>query len=239
MAALAPRLARNITLVEPFQRRARPGLGASLAGHVADLAALCLAWPTPPALIAHSWGAMLALCLAAEIPSHVGPLALIGCGCFDPASRAALNQNLEARLPEGLKKDLAALSAAGPPGDQDLARLGRALMPFYSHDPLPDEHPPIRLDGQGHVQAWADMLARQAEGRYPAAFSAIKTPAAMFHGADDPHPGPLIHAALSRFMPGLEYFSFPFCGHYPWLERQARQPFFARLNAWLAAHLSR
>jgi pimeloyl-ACP methyl ester carboxylesterase len=39
-------------------------------------------------LVGHSWGAMLALCYAAEHP--VERVVLVGCGTFDEASRAEL-----------------------------------------------------------------------------------------------------------------------------------------------------
>jgi hypothetical protein len=36
-------------------------------------------------------------------------------------------------------------------------------------------------------------------------------------------------------MPQLEYREWARCGHYPWIERAARDDFFACLRSWLTA----
>ncbi len=50
----------------------------------------------------------------------------------------------------------------------------------------------------------------------------------------DPHPGPLIRASLEPHLPQLEYRELAECGHYPWIERSAREEFLATLRAWLS-----
>jgi len=77
-------------------------------------------------------------------------------------------------------------------------------------------------------------LRQQREGVYPAAFAAIDVPVLMLHGTADPHPGPMIRASLTPYLPQLEYREWERCGHYPWLERAARGPFFEFLRQWLA-----
>lgn len=74
----------------PLQRRSG-GEPLTVARHVADLHALV---SEPPLLVGHSWGAMLALSYAAEHP--VERLLLVGCGTYDPASRAELVRRREA-----------------------------------------------------------------------------------------------------------------------------------------------
>lgn len=68
----------------PLQRRSGD-VPLTVARHVEDLFALVSG---PPLLVGHSWGAMLALCYAAEHP--VDRVVLAGCGTFDSASRAEL-----------------------------------------------------------------------------------------------------------------------------------------------------
>jgi len=58
----------------------------------------------------------------------------------------------------------------------------------------------------------------------------------MLHGAEDPHPGPLIRSSLEPHLPQLEYLEWSRCGHYPWLERAVRDDFFATLTRWLDRH---
>jgi pimeloyl-ACP methyl ester carboxylesterase len=52
----------------------------------------------------------------------------------------------------------------------------------------------------------------------------------MLHGADDPHPGTLIHERLATCVPNLELVLLDRCGHEPWRERHAREPFLAALG---------
>jgi hypothetical protein len=56
----------------------------------------------------------------------------------------------------------------------------------------------------------------------------------MLHGAYDPHPGRLTRNVLRKHLPQLEYREWRRCGHYPWLERGARDAFFRVLRDWLA-----
>ena len=78
------------------------------------------------------------------------------------------------------------------------------------------------------------MLRLQEEGVYPAALAAIHEPTIMLHGDYDSHPGCMIRASLEPHLPQLEYREWKRCGHYPWLEKAAREEFFIVLHQWLA-----
>jgi pimeloyl-ACP methyl ester carboxylesterase len=208
MAPVARGLAGSFRVLEPFQR----GAGdepLTVARHVADL--LEIAAPLGrPAVVGSSWGAMLALAFAAAHPESAGPLVLIGCGTFDVAARARMRALLEERRKQG--------------------------EPLYDYDA--DEPEPSELDPRAHKETWDDMLRLQAEGRYPAAFAAIRSPVLMLHGAYDPHPGGMILESLKRAIPQIEYLEWERCGHYPWLERAVRDEFFLKLRDWLSVRLS-
>ena len=73
VAPIAKGLSGSFRVVEPWQR----GSGSvplTVARHVADLHELVakLGGDTPLAIVGHSWGAMLALCYAAEYPREAG-----------------------------------------------------------------------------------------------------------------------------------------------------------------------
>jgi pimeloyl-ACP methyl ester carboxylesterase len=230
---LASGLARRFRVLEPLQRRS--GLAPlSVARHVEDLRALIEA-ELPgerPAVVGHSWGAMLALAFGASHPGHASRLALVGCGTFDPGARAALEAELARRMTPRVRAAL-----AEPKGDADeaLAALGVLIEPLYTVEPLPPDprEPPLRCDARGHQEAWSDMEQAQALGLYPGAFAAIPYPVLMLHGAADPHPGPRIRDSLLPHLPQLEYRELANCGHYPWRERGAREAFFSSLCGWL------
>ena len=233
-AGLARGLAAGRGVLEPWQRGAADGGPLSVDQHVADLRALAAA-ECPgerPALVGHSWGAMLALAAVAAHPDSFGPLVLVGCGTFSPTARARYHAALRERGGIALMADLAALEQGEPDPDRRLLAMAERLDAVFGVDLIP-EASTASLDARAYAETWADMLRLQEAGVYPAAFAAIRAPVLMLHGAEDPHPGPLIRDSLLPFLPQLEYREFPRCGHYPWRERAAQAEFFALLSFWL------
>jgi pimeloyl-ACP methyl ester carboxylesterase len=94
------------------------------------------------------------------------------------------------------------------------------------------------VDLRGAEETWSDMLRLQDGGVYPAAFASIVVPVLMLHGDFDPHPGDLIRDSLRRQIPHLEHRELAHCGHYPWLERAAAEPFYQEISVWLAGRRS-
>jgi len=99
MGPVARGLADVFRVIEPFQR----GSGSeplTVARHVADLHEVIAACSKDcrPALLGSSWGAMLALAYAAAHPTSTGPLVLVGCGTFDPVTRAAMQSTIAERM---------------------------------------------------------------------------------------------------------------------------------------------
>lgn len=231
-------IADRFRVLEPFQRRSGE-TPLTVARHVEDLEEViagCCAGE-PPAVVGHSWGAMLALAHAAAHPSSVASLAIVGCGSFDLAARAALNAERNRRLDGPLRGRLDAILARAP-GSGEEARLraaGDVFLIVDSHDIGEAAVETEWLDPRGMGESWADMVRLQEAGVYPAAFAAITAPVLMLHGADDPHPGRMIRDSLARVLPGLPYREFPECGHYPWLERRSGEAFLEALRGWLAS----
>ena len=219
MAPVARELAPSFRVLEPFQR-ASGGAPLTVARHVSDLFEVVSAQAGRPALVGSSWGAMLALAYSAAYPDAAAALVLVGCGTFDDASRAAFQATVAERL------------AAK---QQRFTLRDESLVPAYSYDVGAARPDVENYDPRGYAETWTDMLRLQQTGVYPAAFAAIQAPVLMLHGAADPHPGAMIRDRLKRYIPHLEYRELDKCGHYPWLERQARDEFFAFLRDWLVA----
>lgn len=234
MAPVARRLASRFTVMEPLQR-CSGDVPLSVALHVADMEEVLRAEEPgrPLALIGASWGAMLALAWAAERPDRGIPLVLVGCGTFDRAARAVLQQALARRTGPDLADLLSAVAREQPDPDRQLQAMAEMTLPLYSVDPIDTELEVVRFDGRGHQETWRDMLRVQHEGRFPAAFAAIRAPVLMIHGACDPHPGALVRDSLAPHLPQIEYRELPRCGHYPWMERHAREEFYGVLLEWL------
>jgi pimeloyl-ACP methyl ester carboxylesterase len=240
VAPLARGLAASFRALEPWQR----GSGdapLTVAQHVADLRELVAARAaeTPPAIVGHSWGAMLALCYAAAHPSEAGPLVLVGSGTFDQASRDAMKAIFRGRTDAALQRrldDLAATVSDRAELHMRKFKLTRDLSVYARAEPWPDALEYEALDVRAHNETWQDVLRLLADGTYPRAFAAIRSPVLMLHGDYDPHPGRMIRDALLPFLPQLEHRELARCGHSPWLETFARDEFFAVLTDWLARH---
>jgi pimeloyl-ACP methyl ester carboxylesterase len=81
--ALADLIADPARVLEPWQQ------ATTVADHVEDMRSFITAHcDARPVLVGHSWGAMLALALAAAHPLEVRGLCLVGSGTFDLRSRA-------------------------------------------------------------------------------------------------------------------------------------------------------
>lgn len=191
-APLARGLAGAFRVLEPWQR----GSGEeplTVARHVADLHEVVLSCGLArPALVGELWGAMLALAYAAAHPESAGPLALVGCGTFDPEARAQIGATLEARTSPELRRRLERIPEEISDPLARMARRYELTHSLYNYAPLPPEpdtepHPPFDL--RAHTETWNDMIRLQEAGVYPAAFAAIRSPVLMLHGTYDPHPG--------------------------------------------------
>ena len=231
MAPVARALADSFRVLEPFQS----GLATTVADHVADLHEVVEASTnsTAPALVGHSWGAMLSLAYAAAHPAMVGPLVLICSGTFDLPSRDQLSANMAKRMDSEMRRRFEQVQQLTDPNDRFRA-LGSLTMELYSYDLTTTDQEIDESEPGSNSETWEDMVRQQGEGVYPAAFAKIKSPVLMLHGADDPHPGEMIRASLEPHLPQLEYREWRRCGHYPWLEKSTRDEFFSVLRAWLA-----
>jgi pimeloyl-ACP methyl ester carboxylesterase len=239
MKPIGQALADAFFVLEPFQRTGTESdHPLTVAQHVEDLHELiarrCAG--SAPALVGHSWGAMLILAFAAAHPEHAGPLVLVGCGTFDTASRHTYKRILAERLGADIDRRINALADDHPDPGERLAAAGRLIDPACNLDPVDDGPRYDQCDMQTNRDTWRDMLRCQDRGIYPAAFARIDSPVLMLHGDYDPHPGPMIRDHLKPYLPDLEYVELPHCGHDPWRERHAHQAFFTALRRWLMLH---
>jgi pimeloyl-ACP methyl ester carboxylesterase len=237
MAPIARRLADAFRVVEPFQRGSADE-SLTVARHVADLHEVVQSHcgGSRPAVVGHSWGAMLALACAAAHPDSVRSLVLIGCGTFDPEARERLRVRRRERMGEDLLRREARFCQEYPDADERLKAVGRLYQLIDSFDLISHEDETAACDARAHEETWSDMLRLQGEGVYPASFAAIEMPILMLHGSEDPHPGQMIRTGLAPHLPQLEYREWGRCGHYPWLEKAAHESFYAVLRGWLSLH---
>ncbi len=235
VTSLAGDLSSGFRVLEPLQRRSGD-VRLTVQRHVDDLAAVA---PEQAAFVGWSWGAMLALSFAAQHPDRIRSLALVGCGTYNEAARAAYEKTMAERVGNEDRARIGELwrnfdtATATAERDGLLSELGRVYERVQSFDLISDDDQ-VESDARGYEETWADVLRLQREGVEPAAFSAIEGPVLMLHGDDDPHPGLMILDSLRRHIPHMDYVGLDRCGHRPWLERQARKTFLEVLREWLS-----
>lgn len=230
---LAEALKGGFRILEPFQTGSG-GPPLTVQSHVEDFHELVkeTCGASPVEVIGHSWGAMLGLAAAASHPEDIRSLALVGCGTFDPASRLEMKKTLESRMGENVREEVRALDREVRDSAERMRRYVALTGRFYSFDPE-GSWESLSFDARAFEETWADMLRLQEEGVYPAAFSSVRCPVLMIHGNWDPHPGRMTRDLLARFIPSLQYVELPECGHFPWMEKRAREKFFSVLSGWL------
>jgi pimeloyl-ACP methyl ester carboxylesterase len=227
MAPVARSLADSFRVLEPFQSSG----SSTVAAHVADLhEVVTTCSSSTPALVGHSWGAMLSLAYAAAHPDSAGPIVLICSGTFDLPSRDQFIINLSDRKKEEGARQRFERALQIPDPKERFRELGKQTLELYSYDLVSTDSEIDESEPGNSSEAWDDMVRMQNEGVYPAAFAAIKSPTLMLHGAADPHPGQMIRASLAPYLPQLECLEWPRCGHYPWLEKSAHDEFFSVLR---------
>jgi pimeloyl-ACP methyl ester carboxylesterase len=234
MALVARGLADSYRVLEPFQS----GTATTVAEHVADLHEVVESHTDAgaPAIVGHSWGAMLALAYAAAHPTMVGPIVLVCSGTFDLPSRERFGANMDKRMDAAMRRRLEELRQLPDPNERFRA-LGDFTMELYSYDLATTDQEIDESEPGANSETWEDMVRLQGEGVYPAVFATIKSPVLMLHGAADPHPGEMVRASLAPYIPQLEYREWERCGHYPWLEKATREEFHLVLRKWLAERL--
>jgi pimeloyl-ACP methyl ester carboxylesterase len=235
MEPVARELGDGFTAIEVLQRTGADG-GLSVERHVSDLRDIVATYGQgePALIVGHSWGAMLAMAYGAAHPETLGGLMLIGSGTFDTASRQRLAELRQERLGESGRAAMARLKTSSLIVTDRMKRSAGLLFKTDSHDLAEIGTPASAFDVLGHDASWDDMMRLQSDGTYPAAYSGIACPVLMLHGEQDPHPGHMIRDSLTPHVPQLAYVELDRCGHYPWLERHARDRFYQAVRGWLA-----
>ncbi len=233
MATVARELSATCGVLEPFQS------ATSVAGQVEELAAQLRAHANAPVvLVGFSWGVMLALLAAAAHADLVKRLVLVGSGPLDPAYAGGIAKARLARLPPEDRGEFVRLQRAlegTAPSAGDLARYGElcaradAVDPVY---PVPQEFPP---DPEIHRLVWSEAATLRASGYFVEQARLVACPIAVIHGENDPHPFEGVFEPLHAAGVSPRVHVLTACGHTPWIERRARERFFALLRQELVA----
>jgi len=185
---------------------------------VEDLEALRQVWGLDRLSIAgYSWGGLLALLYAIEYPGRVERLALVSPAPAWRAARAEFEARLAVRtMAPALQEARAALRASGLRERDPQAYQRRTFelsVAGYFHDPeRVAGMTPFRVTGRTQQEVWESL------GDYDLrpALAALRLPAIVLHGDDDPIPAESARAVATAL--GAPFHLLAVCGHVPYVE---------------------
>lgn len=230
MAPVARVLCASEGVLEPWQS------ARTVVGQIEELSHQIGREASPPViLVGHSWGAWLSLLVASEHPELVRRVVLVGSGPLRSKYAREVRRRRRARLgPDRWREfEEAERRLSDPksrPSASVLERLGRLTEAADSYALRPRSSTRVRLDAAAFRSVWAEAEAMRRSGALVRLIRRVRAPVTVVHGAEDSHPWegvvePLRGAGLKVRTVVLER-----CGHEPWRERFAREPFFATLT---------
>jgi pimeloyl-ACP methyl ester carboxylesterase len=230
MAPVARELSTVCGILEPLQT------ADSVAGQLRELYAAVVEYGNPPVtLIGSSWGAMLGFMFAAQHPGLVRKLILVGSGVYDEHYAASIEPTRLSRLSTQQQHAVQRLlHALDDPAAVDknalLAELGALFTEADAYDPLTLEIEAMEPQYALHRRVWSEAQELRRCGRLLAMGQQITCPVVAIHGDYDPHPAEGVEQPLSAVLADFRFILLENCGHLPWIERQARDRFYAILR---------
>ncbi len=226
MAPVARELSSTFGVLEPLQT------AASVKGQLGELhETIRQHAKTPLALIGSSWGAMLGFMLAAHWPDTVRKLILVGSGVFREKYAEQIMDVRLSRLDAKDRREAERLLAELQDDETEAKnlvfdRLGALMTKADSFDPLTLDIGVESAQYDLHCSVWNDATELRRSGKLLELGKLINCPVVAIHGDYDPHPPEGIREPLALVLNDFRFITLENCGHYPWIERQARLAFF-------------
>jgi pimeloyl-ACP methyl ester carboxylesterase len=231
MAPVARELSSDMGVLEPLQT------ADSVEGQVEEMrAVLEKDGDIPLTLIGFSWGAWLSYILTARYPLLVRKLILVSSGAYEE-KYATAEKNI-ARLNRLGSKEreealylMEILYSSKPVNNNTMARFGELMFKADSYDPLPRESEVLEVNPDIHQPVWEQASKLRRSGELLKLGERIKCPVVAIHGDYDSHPAEGVKEPLSLVIKDFRFILLEKCGHYPWLERNAKDRFYGILRS--------
>lgn len=231
---LAREMARYCGTLEPWQT------GFSIQEQIEELAEqLQKNGNLPMVLVGHSWGAWLAALTAESHADLVSGLILVGCPPLEERFVPCIASRRRAKLSpaERLKFErLITLLENGEKqaGGGPLRELEILMKKADACALLPEPDSVMQVDMEQHAAIWNEAADLRRSGELLCRFQALRTPVVLIQGEEDPHPVEGVTEPLRTSNVLLRSHILPQCGHTPWRERFAAEPFRHLLRQELA-----
>jgi pimeloyl-ACP methyl ester carboxylesterase len=226
MAPVARELAVRRGVLEPLQTR------DTLEGQIQELRLILEEHASfPVVLVGYSWGAWLGFLTAARYPALVQKLILVSSGPFEEKYVDGMTQTRLGRLSSKERKEAQSLLGGKNLSPREFARLGELMGLADDYDPLPLRSEGVVLDPEQFGKVWPEAALLRKTGKLLEEAKKIRCPVVAIHGDHDPHPAQGVEGPLKGALADFKFILLEKCGHTPWMEKQAREPFFQALEA--------
>ncbi len=233
MAPVAKELSKITGILEPLQTK------DSIEGQVEELYDILNEHAhLPVTLTGHSWGGFLSIIFASRFPQLVSKLILISSGPFEEKYVSTLKLTRSSRLSEREKEEVNKIEIElnepnNPEKTELLIKLGNLTSRADSYDPIPANTEVIEYQTDIHNKVWNEAIIMRNEGKFIEMIMNLNCPVAAIHGDYDPHPYKGVREPFSKYVKDFEFILLEKCGHYPWLEKLAKDRFYEVLNKTL------
>jgi pimeloyl-ACP methyl ester carboxylesterase len=234
MAPVAGELSALYGVLEPLQTK------TTVDGQVEELAMVLKGHgDLPITLVGYSWGAMLSYIFTARYPAFVKKLILVSSGPFEASYASGIMETRLGRLSEEERASFDELSKAqDDPTNSDknatFAQLGELIAKADAYESLPHENDAVECDVALFESVWQEAAELRRSGTLLELGRNIGCPVVAIHGDYDSHPADGISTPLARVVSDFRFILLERCGHHPWYERYAREPFYAILKREIA-----
>lgn len=230
MKPVAEELSRNFGVIEPLQTE------NSIAGQNEELKKVIETNTTlPVTLIGHSWGAMLSFIFTARNNELVKKLILISSSVFEEKYATNIMQTRYDRLSSEERQKLnSLLKRLNNPTEKDknviFTELGKYSFKTDSYRPMPHESSDFTFQYYIYKKVWKEAEIFRKNGEFLKLGKLIHCPVVAIHGDYDPHPPEGIKTPLNNVLDNFKFVLLKNCGHYPWLEKEAKDIFYKIVN---------
>ncbi len=196
----------------------------------------------PVILIGHSWGAWLSAIFTAAHPELVKKIILVGCPPLSPEYAEDIVKNRIKNMPEKIRADYYRLCGqldSKTAGDKDglLRQLSKITddADYYCRE-KPVREFFIRADGTAYEAVWREAAEVRKNGKLLDDFRSAAKKIILIHGKNDPHPAEGVLVPLNDRIRRI--YLLERCGHTPWREKYAKNPFIGILKDNLIQQLA-
>lgn len=231
-APLAFELGRSWGVLEPFQTK------STINGLVEELRKILDKHADLPIiLLGHSWGAWLGFIMAAKFPLMVKKLILISSGPFEDKYAKKITATRLNRLNNDDQSKLLSIIAALASTKMNIEKKNKLMVQMVTliknadaFELIINDQTNLEYQYDMHHSIWSEAEQLRSTGKLLKFGERIKCPVVAIHGDFDPHPVEGVSEPLKKTLKSFKIMRLPDCGHYPWLEKNAKEKFYKILK---------